>query len=156
MEVLKLKITILEMNNSLVFLVVKMCPTLCDLLDCSQAGSSLRGISQARILEWVTISFSRGSSWPLEASNPHLLHWQADALLLSHQESEPYIIIVLYLYQKDCARCVCVCVYLVGLKKSSLGGLTSIVKQTEERMTKFENGLTIQYEVQKEKIRREN
>ena len=62
MEVLKLKITILEMNNSLVFLVVKMCPTLCDLLDCSQAGSSLRGISQARILEWVTISFSRGSS----------------------------------------------------------------------------------------------
>ena len=63
MEILKLKITILEINSSLV-LVAKTCPTLCELLDCSQAGSSLHGISQARILEWVTISFSGGSSWP--------------------------------------------------------------------------------------------
>ena len=61
MEILKLKITILEINSSLV-LVAKTCPTLCELLDCSQAGSSLHGISQARILEWVTISFSGGSS----------------------------------------------------------------------------------------------
>ena len=34
----------------------------CDLMDCSPPGSSVHGISQARILEWVTISFSRGSS----------------------------------------------------------------------------------------------
>ena len=33
-------------------------------LDCSPAGSSVHGISQARILEWVANSFSRGSSWP--------------------------------------------------------------------------------------------
>ena len=38
--------------------------TLCDLMDCSPPGSFVHGISQARILEWVTISFSRGSSQP--------------------------------------------------------------------------------------------
>ena len=37
-------------------------PTLCNPMDCSPPGSSLHGISQARILEWVAISFSRGSS----------------------------------------------------------------------------------------------
>ena len=36
----------------------------CDLMDCSLLGFSIQGIHQARILEWVTISFSRGSSWP--------------------------------------------------------------------------------------------
>ena len=39
------------------------CPTLCDPTDCSPPGSSVHGISQVRILEWVAISFSRGSSW---------------------------------------------------------------------------------------------
>ena len=40
----------------------QLCLTLCDLMDCSPLGSSDHGISQARILEWVTVSFSRGSS----------------------------------------------------------------------------------------------
>ena len=39
-------------------------PTLCDPLDCSPQGSSIHGILQARILEWVAISSSRGSSQP--------------------------------------------------------------------------------------------
>ena len=39
-------------------------PTLCDPMDCIPPGSSVRGMSQARILEWVAISFSRGSYWP--------------------------------------------------------------------------------------------
>ena len=39
-------------------------PTLCDPMECSPTGSSVHRISQARILEWVAISFSRGSSWP--------------------------------------------------------------------------------------------
>ena len=38
-----------------------MCPTLCDPMDCSLPGSSVYGISQARILEWVAIPFSTGS-----------------------------------------------------------------------------------------------
>ena len=40
------------------------CSTLCDPMDCSPPGSSLHGISQARVLEWVAISYSRGSSQP--------------------------------------------------------------------------------------------
>ena len=44
--------------------VAKSCPTFFDSLSCSLPGSSLRGILQARILEWVAISFSRGSSQP--------------------------------------------------------------------------------------------
>ena len=40
------------------------CPTLCNLMDCSLPGSSVHGISQARIPEWVAISFFRGSSQP--------------------------------------------------------------------------------------------
>ena len=42
--------------------VAQSCPTLCDSMDCSPPGSSVPGIFQARILEWVAISFSRGSS----------------------------------------------------------------------------------------------
>ena len=41
---------------------VKLCPTLSDHMDCSPPGFSVRGISEARILEWVAISYSRGSS----------------------------------------------------------------------------------------------
>ena len=44
--------------------VAQSCPTLCDPMDRSLPGFSVRGILQARILEWVTISFSRGSSRP--------------------------------------------------------------------------------------------
>ena len=44
--------------------VIHSCPTLCDPMDCSLPGFSIHGIFQARVLEWVAISFSRGSSQP--------------------------------------------------------------------------------------------
>ena len=44
--------------------LLQLCLTLCNPMDCSLPGSSVHGILQARILEWVTISFSRGSSQP--------------------------------------------------------------------------------------------
>ena len=47
-----------------VVLIAQLCPTLCDPMDYSWPGSSVHGILQARILEWVTIPFSRGSSDP--------------------------------------------------------------------------------------------
>ena len=43
---------------------LQSCLTLCDLLDCSPPGSSVCGVLQARILEWVAMPSSRGSSWP--------------------------------------------------------------------------------------------
>ena len=45
-------------------LVTQTCPALCDLMDCNPPGSSVHGILQARILDWVAIPFSRGSSQP--------------------------------------------------------------------------------------------
>ena len=47
-----------------VVLVTQSCPTLCDCTDYRPPGSSIHGILQARILEWVAIPFSRGSSRP--------------------------------------------------------------------------------------------
>ena len=49
-------------------LVAQLCPTLCDPMECSPPGSSIHGIFQARILEWVVISFSRGSSQPRDCT----------------------------------------------------------------------------------------
>ena len=46
------------------YLVARLYLTFCHPMDCSLSGSSVHGIFQARILEWVTISFSRGSSRP--------------------------------------------------------------------------------------------
>ena len=65
-DVAPIKITTGKCSQSIVNdggdLVTKLCPTLRDLMDCSLPGSSVHGIFQARILEWVAISISRGSS----------------------------------------------------------------------------------------------
>ena len=53
-------------------LVNKSCPTLCDSLDGNPPGSSVHGFSQARIPESVSISFSRGSSWPRDQTSKSL------------------------------------------------------------------------------------
>ena len=55
---------LIYMPKILRVLVTQSCPTLCDPLDCSLPGFSICGIFQARILEWIAISFSRGSSRP--------------------------------------------------------------------------------------------
>ena len=62
-------------------LVTELCLTLCNPMDCSPPGSSVHWVSQARILEWVAISFSRGSSqsksWTHVSSTGRqvLYHW---------------------------------------------------------------------------------
>ena len=57
---------------------LQSCPVLCDLMDCSLPGSSVHGILQARILEWVAMLFTRGSSRPRDQTwSPAL---QADSL----------------------------------------------------------------------------
>ena len=66
--------------------VTQSCLTLCDLMDYSPPGSSVHGILQARILEYVFISFSRGSSPPrIEPRSPAL---EAD-FLLSEARGKP-------------------------------------------------------------------
>ena len=49
-------------SNSDKGMCAKLSPTLCDLMDFSLPGSSVRGILQARLLEWVVMPSSRGSS----------------------------------------------------------------------------------------------
>ena len=62
-------------------LVAQLCPSLCNPKDCSPPGFSIHGILQARILKWVAISFSRGSSCPRDRthisclSRQTLSHW---------------------------------------------------------------------------------
>ena len=49
--------------------VVQSCLTLSDLMDCNLPGSSVHGIFQARVLEWVAIAFSRDISIPMANSS---------------------------------------------------------------------------------------
>ena len=64
-------------------LVTPSCPTVCYPVDYNPPGSSVRGVLQARILEWIPISFSRGSSQPRDQTWMSCM--QADSLCLSQQ-----------------------------------------------------------------------
>ena len=68
----------------------QLCPTLCDPINCSPSGSFVRGIFQARKLEWVTISFSRVSSqsrdWTQISRNCRQTLYH-----LSHQQSSHWV-----------------------------------------------------------------
>ena len=48
---------------------LQLCSTLCDPMDCSLPGSPVHGILQARILEWVAVPYSRGSSQPRDRTH---------------------------------------------------------------------------------------
>ena len=63
---------------------LQLCPTLSNPMDCSLPGSSIHGISQARVLEWVALSFSRGSSRPRDQTRIYL-HCRQILYHLSHQ-----------------------------------------------------------------------
>ena len=62
--------------------VAQSCPTLCDPMDCSLPGSSVHGIFQAIVLEWIAISFPRGSSRPRDRT-------RVSGIVDRHLPSEP-------------------------------------------------------------------
>ena len=64
--------------NTVLCLVAQSCPILCNSMDCSPPGSSVRGILQARVLEWVAMPSSRGSCQPRGWTQSPAL--QADSL----------------------------------------------------------------------------
>ena len=75
----------------------QLCPTICNPMACSPPGTSVHGIPQARILEWVAISYSRESS--------KLRGWtfiscigRQDLYQLSHQGRHTYIYIFIFIY----------------------------------------------------------
>ena len=78
----------------LVAVCAQACMTLCDPMDCSPPGSTIQGIFQARILEWVAVSSSRGSSWTREWTHVFciscigrwiLYSWAKEALLVASE-----------------------------------------------------------------------
>ena len=86
-------------SSALHFLLLRVpaqsCPTVCDPLDCSLSGSSVHGILQARILEWVAISFSRASSWPRVPTHISCISRQ---ILYRWATWEAYIYCALYFF----------------------------------------------------------
>ena len=89
-------------------LVAQSCLTLCNPMDCSLPGSSVHGIFQARILEWVAISFSRGSSRPRDRACISFISCIGRQVLY-HCTGE-----VIYMCVCVCV-CVCVCMNVCRL-----------------------------------------
>ena len=77
--------------------VAQLCPTLCYPMDCSLPGFSVRGIFQAIVLEWIALSFCRGSSRPRDQTQVSCLSYigKQILLLLCHLGS-PCIYICMY------------------------------------------------------------
>ena len=69
--------------------LLQQCPTPCNLMDCSPPGSSVHGILQARILEWVAISFSRGSSQPRDQTQVSCVSYSASIFFTTEPPGKP-------------------------------------------------------------------
>ena len=77
---------------------LQLCPTICNLMDCSPPGSSVHGSLQTRILEWVAMSSSRGSSPPRDQTRTssvscigtRVLYHEAEDLQLHYICRDPY------------------------------------------------------------------
>ena len=88
---------IITLYTSNVCSVAKSCPSLCDTMDCSPPGSSVHVILQARILEWVVVSFSRWCSWPRDQTHVScigrriLYHWATREALVHLKYTHFYL-----------------------------------------------------------------
>ena len=74
-----------EVMGVYVCLIVQSCLTLCNPVDCSPPGSSVHGILQARILEWVAMPSLLQGIFATQGSNPGLAHCRQILCCLSHQ-----------------------------------------------------------------------
>ena len=91
--------------------VAQSCPTLCNPMDCSPPGFSVHGILQARILQWVAISFSRGSSRPRDRTQ--VSHIAGRRFNLWASREAPYLICEVI---NNCSTFLMECLW--GLKES--------------------------------------
>ena len=96
----------------------------CDPMDCRPPGSSVHGVLQARILEWVAISFSRGSSWLREYSQVYKKSWftifqaYSKMIICTHTQTFFYrclfiIILFHFIHRYEILNTV-PCVYIAG------------------------------------------
>ena len=78
--------------------IAQSCPTLCDPMDCSLPGSSVYGIFQAIVLEWIAISFSKESSQPRDRTRvSHIVDRRFTICDLS-QKAEKQIVSINHFY----------------------------------------------------------
>ena len=84
--------------------VSKSCPTLCNPTVCSPPSSSVHGISQAKILEWVAI---HQGIFPTQGSNPGLPHCRQTLYCLSHQGSPATNLLIYLLSLGSCHFWIC-------------------------------------------------
>ena len=111
---------------------LQSCPTLCNPLDCSPPGSSVHAILQARILEWVSMPFSRGSSQPRDQT--HLSYVSCiGRWVLNHQRhlgspKNKILRVIWSHYKQLCQRWNCsLIIYSIYLSTNHIG---KIVKCT--------------------------
>ena len=86
--------------------VASVVSTLCDPVDCRLPGSSVHGILQERILKWIAVSFSRGSSQPRDQTTISCLaggfsyHWAVREVLWTHMKTitmaNTFVLTILY------------------------------------------------------------
>ena len=70
------------------------CPSLCHPMDCNPTGSSALGIFLARILEWIAISYSRGSSLSKNGTHVSCLSWLAGIFFMTSDTWKAIIILL--------------------------------------------------------------
>ena len=92
-------------------LVTQSCPTLRNLMDCSPPGSSVHEISEARILEWVAVSFSWEYSWPRDQTQVSCIAGGFFTIWVIREA----IILYIYIY-----ICMYVYIYIYSLPFESL------------------------------------
>ena len=105
-------------------LVAKFCLTHLRPMDCSSPGSSVHGISQARILEWVAISFSRGSSWPRDQTQVDCI---TGRFFTTESPGKPHTYI--YLTNKHSNKIIMSSIHYQGLRGTTLNSMRTFGTQ---------------------------
>ena len=88
----------------------QLCPALWDHMNCSLPGSSVHGVSQARTLEWVALSYSRRSSWPRDWNHitcigRWILYYWATWEALTHSDTHTHTHVSIFIYISESLFC---------------------------------------------------
>ena len=118
--------------------VARLCPTLCDPMDCSLSASSIHWIFQARVLEWIAIYFSRGSSQPRyqtqvsRIAGRRFTFWATREALRRSRYFKPNLLLILLptlnTHQENCA------IYMVFVLACGLSNSYSLLEDIVQNL----------------------
>ena len=119
-------------------LAAQLCLTLCDPMDCSPPGSSVHGILQARILEWVAIPFSRESSSPRDQTQVSFI---AGRLLTILTIREEHMGAIISLSRSPEQKFLPVCgLWARGKERERRAKSKEVLSQSREKCPEFSQG----------------